>query len=472
MEPKTLHLKTFKKLAIASLAIFGLQSGLAQTNITVDANANWVGAVLCYDNTPEQPYLWYSDWALADVKTEKNTTDNTLTLYPNYNAYSATDSYWSNGDMGNKYLDGITMVIDDALATQEFTFSANVTSFTLASGYTARAFVKTFSADWATLNETYAYITETGIVSIPYNANLYAGAAHVQYGFMIHGLNANPAYMAEYGNVVVTAGEPEVPQGTVVDITATSALVGYANWFNPADNSYAGGSEWGLADIQTIINEDGTIDLHPNYNTYGDGTDAYWANGEIGAKLFEGNTYVQDESLLGQTVTFNGHCITNTFAEGYTAVAFIKVMDSNYSTVKYVNAPLTTNGDFSLTVTPADYSNGAHFQYGYTVTGLNANPAQASSIGYAKVGTSTAAVATNTKNALTVYPNPANDVLNIVNQNTIESLTVYNMLGQAVITTQPKNTTTSLNISNLNSGVYMVNATAGGKTSTIRFIKQ
>lgn len=471
MELKKLLSHSVTTAFMAAAGLCG-HSATAQTNITVDANALWVGGMLCYDNTPTQDYLWYNDWGLTDVKTEKNTTDNTLTLYPNYNTYSATDSYWSNGAMGNKILQGITMVIDDALATQEFNFTANITAYTLAEGYTATMFVKTFTADWGLLNETSIPLTGTGILTIPYNAAQYAGGAHVQYGFTVKGLNANPVNMEQYGNIVITAGEPQVPQGTEVSIDNTSPLTGYANWFNPADNSYAGGTGWGLSDIKTVLNTDGSIDLHPNFNAYGNGTDSYWANGEIGAKIFEGNTYIDDESLLNQVVTFKGRCESNTLASGYVARAFIKVLDGNYGLVRYINTELTSGEDFSLTVSPSDYTNGAHFQYGYSVTGLNANPTQENALGFAKVTNGTAGLATQTKAVLTAFPNPANSVLNLASANTIDSVVIYNMLGQSVLTATPGSSTPVLNVSGLSSGMYMVNTLSGGKTQVLRFIKQ
>lgn len=471
MELKTLLLKNIKNIFLAGVGLCGLQAS-AQTNITIDANANWVGGMLCYENTPEQPYMWYNDWGLADVKTEKNTTNNTLTLYPNYNTYDATNTYWSNGAMGNKILEGISMVINDALATQQFTFTANVTSYTLAHGYTATMFVKTFDANWGSLNETSIPITNTGIKSIPYNAAQYAGAVHVQYGFSVKGLNANPVNMTEYGNIVVTAGEPQAPQGTAVSIDNTSALIAYANWFNPADNSYAGGTEWGIADVKTVLNTDGSLDLHPNFNAYGDGTNTYWANGLLGAKIFEGNTYIDDSSLLNQIVTFSGRCESNSLVTGYVARAFVKVLDANYGLVRYVNAELTAGQDFSLTVSPSDYTNGAHFQYGYSVTGLNANPNQEATLGFAKVTSGTAGVKTATKTTLTAYPNPANNLLNLASEKSIDTVVVYNILGQAVMNAKPATTNPALNISGLTAGVYVINVTSAGNTSSVRFIKQ
>ena len=66
-----------KATGLLGISLLGFTAG-AQTNVTVDANDTWVGAMIVYDNTPEQPYLWYSDWGIADVKTEVDVTNNSL----------------------------------------------------------------------------------------------------------------------------------------------------------------------------------------------------------------------------------------------------------------------------------------------------------------------------------------------------------------------------------------------------------
>jgi hypothetical protein len=78
----------------------------------------------------------------------------------------------------------------------------------------------------------------------------------------------------------------------------------------------------------------------------------------------------------------------------------------------------------------------------------------------------------NTNNdALTIYPNPTKDLLNIETKNnsTISSASIYNALGQIVMTTTTSNT---INVSNLITGIYFIKAKLDGKESIIKFIKE
>jgi hypothetical protein len=210
---KLLKSKLTKVAAFAGLSLVSLSSD-AQTNVTIEPDDVWMGAVICFENNAEQTYLWFqTPWGVSDIKTEVNTTANKLTLYPNYNTYNPTDAYWANGAAGNKILQGLTYTETDALIGQSFTFSGTVESNTLTSAYTAQAFVKVMNADYTvTLLELTAPLDE-GNFTIPVTATQ-DGAAHIQYGFSVRGINANPVTMEANGNVVVAAGtaqEPEEP---------------------------------------------------------------------------------------------------------------------------------------------------------------------------------------------------------------------------------------------------------------------
>ena len=71
---------------------------------------------------------------------------------------------------------------------------------------------------------------------------------------------------------------------------------------------------------------------------------------------------------------------------------------------------------------------------------------------------------------LKVYPNPvSNGVLHVEsNLNSERTISLYNVLGKQVISTTTSNTT--INIANLNSGVYIVKITEGGKTATKKLV--
>lgn len=463
--------------AVLSLSLFSFTNAGAQTNITVDAAATWVGSMNCYDLA--NVYQWSDGWGFADIKAEANTTNNTLTLHPNF-TWIAED-YWVINNQGQKIMEALPHVEANNLLGQNITFSGNVTSYTLVAGYTVQAYIK-----MAMVTEGPPYYTPVGEVAIPlthtgnftlnYNtAPLAANANHLEYGFIVKGLNANPANEAALGSIVITADEPQVPTGTEVHVDTASTLIAYANFFQLDGTTYIDGHEYGVNDLKTVLNTgNNTIDLHPNFYEFANEvatnpTGTVWHNGEIGTRVFEGNTYVQDDALAGATFTYKGHTISNTLAAGYTGIAFIKIFDANYGNLQMTTAPLVAGEDFSISATPAT---GSHVQYGYSVTGRNANPNQEAALGFARVGRTTASVAPAVKKAIAVYPNPASNVLNITAEDAITKVQVYNMLGQQVINVSPNNTTATLNVSDLKAGIYMVNTMANGKTSATRFIKQ
>lgn len=474
---KLLYNKLCKGIALAGLSILSFTNAQAQTNVTVDASATWVGGMVVYENTPEQPYLWYSDWGVADVKTDIDVANNQLVLYPNYNNYNATDAYWSNGALGNKICQGMTLVINDGLLGQQFTFSGNVLSNTLVSGYTATAFVKALDANWGLINETTTPL-DAGNFTISYNAAQYAGAAHIQYGFSIKGLNGNPAAMSTNGNVVVGADEPVItPPGgdsTIIPVDASATWLGAMLTFeNTPEAPYLWYSDWGIDDVKTERNTDtNTIILHPNYNNYNP-TDAYWANGDQGNKICQGISYILDDSLLGENITFTGQVTGYTISSAYTVYAFTKALDANWGLINETITPITGTGTFAVTSDSDNYPGAAHVQYGFSVKGLNANPAFMDQIGNVVISALPAATTQFNKNAITMYPNPATDVLNIASQNeVISNVQVYNLVGQQVINVAPNAAVATVNVSALKAGVYMVTTTVNGKTSTSKFIKQ
>ena len=68
----------------------------------------------------------------------------------------------------------------------------------------------------------------------------------------------------------------------------------------------------------------------------------------------------------------------------------------------------------------------------------------------------------------TLYPNPAQDILNIETQQQIETVKIYNLQGQLI----KEVSTNSIDVSNLNTGLYFVQVTVDGKSITKKFIKE
>ena len=73
------------------------------------------------------------------------------------------------------------------------------------------------------------------------------------------------------------------------------------------------------------------------------------------------------------------------------------------------------------------------------------------------------------KGAVSIFPNPASDFLNITTMNKIEKVEIYNLLGQKVMTGHSN----TINIKNLSKGIYFSNVQLENNTDfTIKFIKR
>ncbi len=175
-----------------------------------------------------------------------------------------------------------------------------------------------------------------------------------------------------------------------VTVNASATWSAWASWAPVSGNTPSdyGGSQWGLADLKTVANTfNNSISLFPNFNTFGDGTNAYWVSGGVGTKIFEGSSYVENLDLDGSSLTFTAKVASNTLAPGYTAEAFIKAIDpaNNYNTVIDIRTPLVAGQTFTIStvgIIPA----GLIAQYGFAVKGINANPINEPILGKVVVG--------------------------------------------------------------------------------------
>ena len=172
-------------------------------------------------------------------------------------------------------------------------------------------------------------------------------------------------------------------------VSSTSSTGGQGN--------YLWGSGWGVPDLKTVVIKstgsaaniiDNVLDLYPNYNCYNP-SDPYWASGTNGAKWMEANTYVEPQSSITlSSYTFSGNVSNYTLSSKYKAQAFIKVLDplNGYSLSLYDTVDLSGKTTFSITDDLTFYQ-GQLLQVGFNVSGINANPASAASLGSLRVTT-------------------------------------------------------------------------------------
>ena len=311
-----------------------------------------------------------------------------MTLQPNFNNYGdGTDPFWvdQTTGLGNKIFEGNTYVEDNTLVGSQLTFEGSVSSYTISPDYQVLAFIKVFNADFSFLKQENFEITTTGNFSVSYT-NVEASDAVVQYGFQVIGLNANPANEAALGSVVVG----EIPSVTVT-VNASATQNGYANVFLKHQQMVEAlllAQPWGVPDLKTVVDAGAnSLTLQPNFNNYGDGTDPFWVDQTtgLGNKTFEGNTYVEDNTLVGSQLTFEGSVSSYTISPDYQVSAFIKVFNADFSFLKQENFEITTTGNFSVSYTNVEASD-AVVQYGFQVIGLNANPANEAALGSVVVG--------------------------------------------------------------------------------------
>lgn len=176
------------------------------------------------------------------------------------------------------------------------------------------------------------------------------------------------------------------PSAADVNVTVDpgQTWLGYMNVFElpVGSGAFVFGSPWGTADLPATFSGS-VLRLSPNTNTYNP-NDPFWVNPDgSGNKWMNANMYVEDPGLVGQTVNFEGQTLINSFVEGYTSRAFIKVLDpaQGYATILETYAPLVGGQPFSLTL---DVPNTAGLlpQYGFVTDGANANPATVGLLGH------------------------------------------------------------------------------------------
>lgn len=257
-----------------------------------------------------------------------------------------------------------------------------------------------------------------------------------------------------------------------VEVDANAEFLGYANVFDlPANGgNYIFGEPWGVPDLQTIVDAGaGTITLQPNFNAWGDGTDPFWVDQNTGEgnKIFEGNTYVEDASLIGSELTFIGGTVSNTIDAAYTVIAFIKVFNADFSVVKQESTELVGGENFEVVYTNVEGTD-THLQYGFQVVGVNANPANEAELGSVVVSASlVTGINDNALNQFAVYPNPSNDNWTVTSADQkINTIVIFDTLGKRIGNFQVDSNSFVISNEGLSRGIYFaqINGESGSKT--------
>lgn len=173
---------------------------------------------------------------------------------------------------------------------------------------------------------------------------------------------------------------------------STATWLGFMNVYElPANGGgYVFGSSWGVPDlVATFEDMAHTLTLSPN--TIGD-PDPFWyigggGPGAPGNKIMEANLYQEiNGGLGGQTLTFEGTVLSDTFTSAHSTRVFVSDFAPDYSSRIDSFFDITASGDFSVSLATIDDPT-RHVQYGFQTTGVNVWVTDVGPFGNVVVGT-------------------------------------------------------------------------------------
>ena len=288
------------------------------------------------------------------------------------------------------------------------------------------------------------------------------------------GGSSDPGPADTIGLAAICAEPPVEPNFVTAD--PNNAWGGYMEVFEVnADGSAGGfvfGQPWGVEDLQTVLQPDvPNMILYPNFNAY-NADDPFWSNGEMGNKIMRATTQVESWDMYnGADLTFTGSVAEHTL-EGYETVYFIKCLDPDAGWTDMLEdayvLPLPDSGEFSVSVSGDLLPAGKLVQFGFSVIGLNANPA----FDYGKVviGDIGLSIGENDSLDMVIYPNPVDgDYVTIQTPlNGDKLVEVFDVNGRKVM--ERLLTTDTLNVSSISAGMYIVKVTVEDQSNVSKLI--
>ena len=411
--------------------------GIAQNTVTVDASAEQLGyaTVLNLDGS----FAFGQPWGVPELQTIVDPANNTMSLHPNFNTYgdNPTDPFWVNQTslLGAKFMRMETYVQSTELVGSPLTFEGTVQENTLQdSGY---------------------------VVFNVNNGPLLGQHQSVPAGF--GGAFTTDGVTEDLVLLLDEESDPD-PNDGCESVTNSGDLSGKIALIR------RGTCEFGFKAL--VAQNAGAIAVVVINNV--EGPPIIMAGGDFGDQVTIPALMISD--VTGAAIVAEleaGNTVNSTmFFTDYNMYAFIKVFNSDFSVVKDVYASLEEAGtDFSFTFDDIGAED-AFVQYGFGVSGINANPADEASLGSVVVTSNTLSVSDFNTINVSLFPNPTTNNISIQSDKQITDVAIYNTLGQTVKNASPQATNFSIETSNLNTGVYFVTLKTDAASKTIKFIKQ
>jgi hypothetical protein len=443
--------------------------GFSQNTVTVNASATWSAwaswAPASGNNTSD---YGGNAWGLGDLKTVVNTFNNSISLYPNFSAYGdGTNAYWVNGAIGSKIFEGSSYVESAALAGSSLTFTAKVASYTLASGYSAEAFIKAIDPanNYSSVIDIRVALVAGQTFSISTVGVIPSGLL-VQYGFAIKGLNANPAQEAALGKVVVGpagAGVPTIQMNLPVtfdDATVDYNLLGFGGADNStvvADPTLSSNKVAKVIRSATAFSYAGTTITGLAESGFSSKIPFTLIDRKMSVRVWSPNAGIQVRLKVEDHNDKNITCETEatvTTASGWQTLEF--------------NFANNVSGTSALDITKNYDKATIFFNFGVAGSVAGLKTYYFDDVKF----DATLATAKFDRNSVKMYPNPVRNTLTIDSNSSIQSVSVYNILGQEVMKVSPKSNSVTLQTSDLQKGAYMVRTEIEGNISTNKIIKE
>ena len=268
------------------------------------------------------------------------------------------------------------------------------------------------------------------------------------------------------------------PSGNSVTVATSQSWNAYVNAFNVSDNGYAFGFPYTVSDLRATPTAT-SMTLEPNTAIWtAEASNSAWfdqgATTQTALLYIEASSYIEDNTLAGSDLTFTGNVSVSDLGSEYTVVAFVKALDPNagYATVVNNTADISSTGDFTASATAAELAAGYIIQYGFSVTGPLADPAD-TTLGSVVIGEATAGVEDNSIVNVSVYPNPSNSNWNFRTGNTvITSVEVFNLLGKRVVSQNNNSTEIAISTQGLSSGIYIARITTEQGVKSVKLIRE
>ena len=463
--------------------VIGTEAPPASGNdVTVATSQEWNGYVAAF-NVSDDNYAGFGfSYPAADLRATATTTS--MTLEPNTAIWTAEagNAAWFDQDATEQtavlYIEANSYIEDNSLAGEALTFSGNVSVSDLGSGYTPVAFIKALdpNSNFATVLNNTVSISSTGDFTVSATAAELAAGYTIQYGFSVKGPLADPTDTS-LGSIVIGTEAPPA-SGNDVTVATSQEWNGYVAAFNVSDDNYAGfGFSYPAADLRATATTT-SMTLEPNTAIWtAEAGNAAWfdqdATEQTAVLYIEANSYIEDNSLAGEALTFSGNVSVSDLGSGYTPVAFIKALDPNsgFATVLNNTVSISSTGDFTVSATAAELAAGYTIQYGFSVKGPLADPTD-TSLGSIVIGAETLRVEDTNVINVSVYPNPSSFDWNFRAPNTvIKSVEIFNLLGKRVVSQRNNSTDVAISTQGLTSGIYIARITTEQGTKSVKLIK-